>query len=205
MFHCIPIAGIFSDIHMLSLMYAGELCYWYWELCTTQTRHHTKSELDPSTVPKVKTESGLECCKVGTVLGQESQQNTQVESTQYECSESQRPLSKECLQSESDKAPKSVPSGDSMNTMSGFSSERPGCHASKNSIIGLPSLFCVMEHSQGGGFAKQWVSDFDPQKNGKELLSKYIDVARGPLKAQGWNYDRAVQLLVKLRRAAQTV
>ena len=24
--------GIFSDVHMLALMYAGELCYWAWEV-----------------------------------------------------------------------------------------------------------------------------------------------------------------------------
>lgn len=24
--------GVFSDVHMLGLMYAGELCYWSWEM-----------------------------------------------------------------------------------------------------------------------------------------------------------------------------
>ena len=188
---------------MLSLMYAGELCYWYWELFTTQTSpelNHTKSELEPSTESYVKTETGQKCNKVDTVLGDESQQDTQVESSHYVCSESQIPVSKEVLQSESKETPKSLPSGDSM---SGSSREEFDCLSRNHSITGLSSLFCVMEHSQGAEFVKQWVSDFDPQKNGRELLSKYIDVARGPLKAQGWNYDRAVQLLVQLRIAAR--
>ena len=65
-----------------------------------------------------------------------------------------------------------------------------------------PSLWIVMELTQGVEFAKQWLVNFDPQKFGIEFLSKYIDVARGPLKEQSWSYTKAVQLLVSLRKAA---
>ena len=36
----IPVlTGIFSDVHMLALMYAGELCYWAWEVrCGSDSR-----------------------------------------------------------------------------------------------------------------------------------------------------------------------
>ena len=26
------IAGVFSDTHLLALMYAGEMCYWHWQI-----------------------------------------------------------------------------------------------------------------------------------------------------------------------------
>lgn len=184
---------------MLSLMYAGEMCYWYWELCTTiqttpkpdpanpdpnQTIPHPKFCSSPE--PELKSETRQECYKVKTIESKQSGEGSQTESQR----QSATVESKETYKSLPDSGIESCSSRD------GFIS-----HANKHSTVELPSLFCAMKHSQGDEFVKRWVSDFDPQKNARELFSKYIDVARGPLKAQGWNYDRAVQLLVKLRRA----
>ncbi len=119
--------GIFSDLHMLSLMYAGEMCHWYWELNSTPL-HPTPSKDD---------------------------QKKQL--------------------------------GASLNDQSSNSKE--------------PTLWCVMELTQGIEFARDWKDNFNAQKYGIEFFSKYVDVARGPLKDQSWNYVQAVQLLVSLRKA----
>ncbi len=63
-------------------------------------------------------------------------------------------------------------------------------------------LYHVMWHTCGEEGVSRWLSDFDPHKCGLEMLSKYIDAARGPLKGQGWEYSRAVKLMVQLKRAA---
>ena len=65
----------------------------------------------------------------------------------------------------------------------------------------LTQLFCVMEHSMGTKAVVNWKRRFDPLQQGQELLSKFVAVARGPLKSQGWNYSRAVQLLVTMKKA----
>ena len=31
-FFLLLIAGVFSDTHLLALMYAGEMCYWHWQI-----------------------------------------------------------------------------------------------------------------------------------------------------------------------------
>ena len=67
----------------------------------------------------------------------------------------------------------------------------------------LRQLFCVMEHCQGKQAVENWTSRFNPLERGQELLSKFVEVARGPLKTQGWKYGRAVQLLVTMKKAAR--
>lgn len=64
------------------------------------------------------------------------------------------------------------------------------------------SLFSLIELFQGERFVDRWRSEFDACQLGQEFLSKYVDIARGPLKVQQWNYDRAVQLLVKLKKGS---
>ena len=63
------------------------------------------------------------------------------------------------------------------------------------------SLYSLMECLQGAEFVQKWQREFSAVQLGQDFLSKYIDVARGPLRAGGWKYDRAVQLLVKLKKA----
>lgn len=57
---------------------------------------------------------------------------------------------------------------------------------------------CGQEHTQ------HWTASFDAPVLCDKYLSRYISVARGPLKSLGWSYERAVKLLVELRRSRQT-
>lgn len=41
-------------------------------------------------------------------------------------------------------------------------------------------------------------SKLDSRVTGKDLLQKYVETVEGPLKDQGWNCDRAKELLEKL-------
>ena len=63
-------------------------------------------------------------------------------------------------------------------------------------------LYHVIIHTCEEGSVSRWLSEFDPHKCGLEMLAKYIDTARGPLKGQGWEYARAVKLLVMMKKAA---
>ena len=44
------LTGIFSDVHMLGLMYAGEMCYWFWQESTKMTSPEPSSD-GPSSKP----------------------------------------------------------------------------------------------------------------------------------------------------------
>lgn len=61
-------------------------------------------------------------------------------------------------------------------------------------------LYHVIHHTCGRGAESRWKAEFNPMKQGTELLSKYIDTARGPLKGLGWDYSRAVGLMVKFKK-----
>ena len=69
----------------------------------------------------------------------------------------------------------------------------------------LLDFYHVMRHTHGKEHVTRWKSEFDPIKQGQEVLSKYIGAARGPLKNHGWNYSRAVELIVKLKRAEAAI
>ena len=47
----------------------------------------------------------------------------------------------------------------------------------------------------GADFPGHWARSFDPLAMGVELLTKYIEIATGPLKLQSWNCDRSRELL----------
>lgn len=161
---------------MLSLMYAGEMCHWYWELDSTHMTQpnapstpHTKPNTSPPT-PSLNTGDGNHDTHTN-----QAPTDTLVETT-VATTETEEP-----------------------STSVAYIDKEPSCSVSSKSE---PSLWIVMELTQGVEFAKQWLVNFDPQKFGIEFLSKYIEVARGPLKEQSWNYTKAVQLLVSLRKAA---
>ena len=80
-----------------------------------------------------------------------------------------------------------------------------GCSNCAGGIVAASErqLYSVMQHCQGAEAVENWKSRFNPLKRGQELLSKFVEVARGPLRAQGWNYARAVQLLVAMKKAQQ--
>ena len=85
----------------------------------------------------------------------------------------------------------------------GKDSASGGCVAGGGEGVGREdvSLYHVMLHTQGLSLVDAWKSDFNSLRHGVEMLSKYISVARGPLKDHGWNYSKAVELMVKLRKA----
>jgi len=64
-------------------------------------------------------------------------------------------------------------------------------------------LFEVMLHTRGPLRVASWRAEFDAVQLGTEMLSKYINVARGPLKKHGWNYSKAVDLVVKLKKCSR--
>lgn len=152
--------GIFSNVHMLALMYSGELCYWSWELAATIDDGASSVAAEQS---KGKAKSS----------GKESSAENGVTTV----SGATPPLSRlvELSISESGSCPpRDTP---------------------------VDSLYLLMRHLQGDVFVRRWRSEFNAILLAQEFLSKYLETARGALKDQGWNYDRAVQLLVKLKRA----
>ena len=58
--------GIFSDVHMLGLMYAGEMCYWAWEIGnevkqTTSEMVRTEDKHSVRDNSKLKKDTANEC------------------------------------------------------------------------------------------------------------------------------------------------
>ena len=245
-------AGIFSDVHMLAMMYAGELCYWAWSIGTATSKKQNAKELGAtssdfnsktvtitssaattrssppsSTIPReqtTKTAESAECIK-GTV--EPSLGVVQLPTPEVTTS-SDTELSKTGNKDDANAERSCSAHSNADPSISDSSSNRTslektvqdlsiqedtelpasGC---SNSIAGdivaaahtalERQLYSVMEHSQGAEAMMNWKSRFNPLKRGQELLSKFVEVARGPLKAQGWNYARAVQLLVAMKKA----
>ena len=247
-------AGIFSDVHMLAMMYAGELCYWAWsintatskkqgaeELGATSSESNTKTvnitssatvkSLPPSSnlpreeqnnktaesadssegtvtveppslevvqlpTPGVTTSSGMELSKTGNKDDANAERSCRahnVDPSSSDSSTSRTSLEKTVQDLSIHDDTEVVASGCSNSTASGTV---PAAAPERQ-------LYSVMEHSQGAEAVTNWKSRFNPLKRGQELLSKFVEVARGPLKAQGWNYARAVQLLVAMKKAQQ--
>ena len=66
-----------------------------------------------------------------------------------------------------------------------------------------PALFAsLLVLLKGRDYVHQYWGSFSPSRIGQSLLTRYIKMAQGPLKNQNWNYARAVQLVVQLKRAA---
>ena len=160
---------MFSDVHMLGLMYAGELCFWSWEVA---------GELTASMTPAAE--------------GRETSCRSEHSSNSEEHAQKETTETRGLGESEA------VATG----TLEGKSDEASG-------LVPIPSpehqhevsLYSLMECLQGTEFVRKWQCEFSAVRLGQDFLSKYIDVARGPLRAGGWKYDRAVQLLVKLKKS----
>ena len=58
----------------------------------------------------------------------------------------------------------------------------------------------LMVGSKGVVYKEEWCEAFDPVCFCERYLSRYISVARGPLRELNWKYDRAVELLVQLKK-----
>ena len=257
--------GIFSDIHMLALMYAGELCYWAWLVASTSKKPSAECKGSKAASSDSKAAVTVNATSLAVVdssmaslqLGEgsktaESATNSKDTLTPFSNAHSKGTVTprSEAVQmpteiatncgmepgtSAADKPPlgetnvlaerqcnvqkSSVGSLVSSEVDSQTSLEKTvqdlslhdhseqrarGSEYSNCAIDALPSerhLYSVMEHCQGVDTVENWKSRFDPFKRGQELLSKFVEVARGPLKSQGWNYGRAVQLLVAMKKA----
>lgn len=74
-----------------------------------------------------------------------------------------------------------------------------------SSSFSSSDLYPVLRHTHGKEVVSQWVHGYDPLEHGLKVLSKYIKVARGPLKDVGWDYTRAVKLMLDLKKGCVTV
>ena len=162
---------------MLALMYAGELCYWVWEttqahtLTLTHTQTHTQTQSLSPT--HVKTQ---------TLLSTVSENVTR------------------CKQTE-DKEDRHEDRHKDFTMCERLRTTARGEDRGEPCTVEATSLYSLMEHLQGREFVHKWASEFSAVRYGQDFLGKYVDAARGPLMSQGWSYDRAVQLLVKLKKA----
>ena len=150
--------GIFSDVHMLGLMYAGELCYWAWE----EGRGGKKEEGEEERLVAMEKEGEK---REGEMKEKEGENTSGGEGT----------------------------------------AEHSSTEETSSDGRMLPEFSSLLRQLMGADFVhKQWC-EFSPVTTGQELLGKYIEIARGPLKHQNWSYTRAVQLAVQLRKASTTV
>ena len=247
-------AGIFSDVHMLAMMYAGELCYWAWSIGAATSKKQDAKELGAASsesntkIVNITSSATVKSLPSSSNLPKEQQNNKTAESADSsEGTVTVEPPSLEVVQlptpgvttnggTELSKTgnkdgPNAERSCDAHNvdpSSSDSSTSRTslektvqdlsihddtelvasGCSNSAAgdivpAVVPERQLYSVMEHSQGAEVVTNWKSRFNPIKRGQELLSKFVEVARGPLKAQGWNYARAVQLLVAMKKAQQ--
>ncbi len=153
---------------MLALMYAGELCYWRWELDGGSDGSLSTTDQAEATTPhREKENSNSDLPEASRV--------------------SPLPSGLE------------IPSS-GLEELS-ISEATPRSCASPTTAV--DSLYLLMKHLRGDEFVQRWHLEFDAVVLAQGFLSKYLETARGPLKGQGWSYDRAVQLLVKLKKAAK--
>ena len=287
MFICLFCVGIFSDIHMLSLMYAGEMCFWAWEVSSTSTQQFSpahsggnnqknsksgqRTKNGTSTVPSAdnfaqpkgskivqvdgnasgseetskevsstKEVNGISeeledslCagadkmavtddelsedvspgCGTGPDRLEKCEHTAGSEETNLPCADQTDLMSQSVSAAEENMESSSVdessvgemtgpPSADktSASDMDATSGGKRKSSCSKDTE-GV-TLYNVMLHTRGQSVVDSWKKDFDSLKHGVEMLSKYINVARGPLKKHGWNYSKAVELMVKLKKAS---
>ena len=160
-------SGVFTDTHMLSLMYAGDLCQWHM-LCSaesTQSGNCGGGERDNDTALL-----GVKPCNL-------EEEPDDSESTAVHCS-------KDAL------------------------SQRVNpCNFQQASPVAMPPCslhpYTLMDTACGVEHSQKWTTTFDAPALCDRYLARYIGVARGPLKSVGWSYERAVKLLVELRRSRQ--
>lgn len=166
-------AGVFTDTHMLSLMYAGDMCQWHMH-CSVQNTPSSAScggGRDQDTA-----EPGVKPCNL-----KGETDSSQSDSTTAKCSKDATPPSQGVN-------PCNVQQASALAT-------------STHSL----EPYALMDAAFGKEHTQQWTTNFDAPVLCDRYLARYISVARGPLKSLGWSYERAVKLLVELRRGRQTL
>ena len=217
---------MFSDVHMLAVMYAGELCYWCWSVGATSNKltldslkldtksHHKDTTVSASTVgslnllatsmdgesEKLMSESPApSSTAVEPLVSSDVGGGTEILSN----TKALDPVPNRCNVMDPSKLSSHSCTGQeqAMQDVSKLPKSDSCLHCGGHTRTVLSQLFCVMEHCVGAKSVENWKRRFDPLQRGQELLSKFVEVARGPLKAQGWNYSRAVELLVTMKKA----
>ncbi|CAI8055748.1 UPF0600 protein C5orf51 [Geodia barretti] len=145
--------GLFSDIHMLALMYSGELCYWAWEIEGSELRTREK------------------VAQTGVDRGPKEEERERKTNSK---------TSSKCSDRLDFKTVETCGGGPLPAAMPLFSS--------------------LISQLKGRDYFVQYRRDFSAVDIGQSLLKKYIKLAQGPLKSQNWNYARAVELVVQLKR-----
>ncbi len=215
---------------MLSLMYAGEMCYWAWEAtsqgedksepCSARTNHKSSTVSSGESLPgdSLGFSSGeqiskdLKMCVEDCGREHGSASNSTSEEGQFvsvdQISEGSRTEENGStgLLGEAQPGDTGI-LGDADATSEAGMSGVEAKNVSEDLLVNEKrrsdesDLYNVMLHTHGQLVVDSWKRDFDPLKHGVEMLSKYISVARGPLKKHGWNYSKAVEIMVKLKKA----
>ena len=76
----------------------------------------------------------------------------------------------------------------------------PGAGASASLLPNPSQVSIVVTCLCGEQFTSDWEKSFNALQFGQACLSKYIEVARGPLKEHGWKYDAAVKMTVEMKK-----
>lgn len=162
-------SGVFTDTHMLSLMYAGDMCQWHMQCSgeSTQSGSCGGRERDKDTASP-----GVKPCNL-------EEEPDDSESTAVHCGK------------------------DALSLSQGVNP----CNLQQVSPVAMSPCslqpYSLMDAARGEEHSQKWTATFDAPVLCDKYLARYIGVARGPLKSVGWSYERAVKLLVELRRSRQ--
>ncbi|XP_072022200.1 uncharacterized protein [Amphiura filiformis] len=166
--------GIFSDTHVLALMYAGEMCYWHRQLIPSTNQ--SKSS---------KTTSNQSDASFN-ITQPSSQSNSSTGTTSN--------------QSDAGKAQTISPSDVSTvktSNQSETSTDVIGSH--KDSACHIDQSETRNKTHSTASCSTQ-TSDiesdtFDSQALGMQFLQRYVEIVKGPLRATGWDYSKAEDMI----------
>ena len=180
-------------------MYVGELCYWCWERGDhNQTNVATSSSTGTSESAPNSVEERKEDKDVPLETSAQTDRVEQKEGDVDELEVQKLKLNADSEKHSSDVGPKSIVSASAAIS----STKEQGLDSDAIKRYQQSRLYSLVLNTKGVDFIKTWMFNFDPLKEGIETLAKYVEIARGPLKDHGWSYDRAVRLLVELKRTS---
>ncbi|GFR72490.1 UPF0600 protein C5orf51 [Elysia marginata] len=157
--------GIYSDTHLLALMYLGEMCYWYAQLSQPAVCRRA-SGVDLGV--RDNTASSDTSPASGDVQPQPQQRDTTGTT-----SSSVRGLGD------------TQTSGISPDSTAGDDNKATGPQPSKLGIVTFDPTHSSLEQGQS----------LDMLRVGQLCLENYVTAAKGPMSAGGWNTDRAEEIL----------
>ena len=214
---------------MLALMYAGELCYWAWEVSGDSGKEREEGGAGKDSIGGRGTGGGelkrLEGAMRDQELKDRSISSSNEDSGSKLCTSATAGNRTENIETrlsarergqewESTAGSVCVSGGSSLNEAL-FTEQQQTEHQPQSRLTGspgaqpllprreLPLFSGLLCQVKGEDHVHKCCSEFSPTARGREILGRYIEMARGPLKEQNWSYARAVQLMVQLKRAAR--